>query len=512
MTEAAVRLDGAGLTIDALVRVAQGAPVVLAPEGLDRMRTARAVIDRAVAEGRPVYGVTTGLGARATEVLDAASLAAFSVQTLRGRAQAIGAPEPAARTRAGLAVRLNTLLTGLSGASPRLADHIAACLNAGLTPVTGEIGSVGPSDLVVNATVGLALIGEGWMHGPAGPVPAAQALAAAGIAPLALGPRDGLALAGHCGPSAGTAALAHAATATVLGAAQAAAALSLEGFRATLAPLSPVALQAKPLPGQQIAAADLTRCLQCSALWTPGTARRLQDPLSLRHIAQIHGALFLALEQAERVIGIELNGASDNPVVDPATGAIVPTGAYYTAELALVCEMACRAVLAVAMAQLARITRLLDPRLSGLPAFLAPERASSNGFAPLIKTAEALVAEIAHAAQPPAVWPSLSALGVEDTLTTAPVAARALARVADHLAQLTALELIVAAQAVELAGRSDELGRPLAHLHQGVRRIVPPLVEDGPLSPWIATLSAAIVRGDLGGGVVPPGDGVATRM
>ena len=152
MAEAPVRLDGAGLTIAALVRVAQGAPGVLAPEGLERMHAARAVIDRAVAEGRAVYGVTTGLGARATEVLDRDSLAAFSLQTLRGRAQAIGPPEPAARTRAGLAVRLNTLLTGHSGASPQVALHIAACLNAGLIPVTAEIGSVGPSDLVVNAT------------------------------------------------------------------------------------------------------------------------------------------------------------------------------------------------------------------------------------------------------------------------------------------------------------------------------------------------------------------------
>jgi len=500
MTAGTVRLDGTSLMIGDLVAVAQGAAVSLAPEGLARMQAARAVIERAVAERRPVYGVTTGLGARATEVLDADSLAAFSVQTLRGRAQATGLPEPVERTRAGLVVRLNTLLSGLSGASPHLARHIAACLNAGLTPVTGEIGSVGPSDLVVNATVGLALIGEGWMHGPDGPVPAAQALQAAGIAPLVLGPRDGLALAGHCGPSAGTAALAHAAATTALHAAQGAAALSLEGFQGNLAPLSPAALGAKPLPGQRAAAADLTRRLQGSALWTPGAARRLQDPLSLRHIAQIHGALFLALDQAGQVIAIELNGASDNPVVDVATGSVVPTGAYYTAELALVCESASRAVLSLAMAQLARITRLLDPRLSGLPAFLAPERASSNGFAPLIKTAEALVAEIAHAAQPPAIWPSLSALGVEDTLTSAPVAARALARAADHLVRLCALELIVAAQAVELAQRRAALGPPLAGLHDAIRRIVPALAEDHPLSPRIEALSLAILRGEPGFG------------
>jgi histidine ammonia-lyase len=497
MTEAEVPLDGSALTIGQLVAVARGARVALVPQGLTRMQASRAVIDRKVAERRPVYGVTTGLGARAAEMLDEASLAAFSLQTLRGRAQATGTAEPPERVRAGLAVRLNTLLSGLSGASPQLAHHIAACLNAGLTPLTGEIGSVGPSDLVVNATVGLALIGEGWMVGPDGPVPAAQALAVAGVAPLALGPRDGLALAGHCGPSAGTAALAHAATAATLGAAQSAAALSLEGFRGNLATLSPAALMAKALPGQQGAAADLIRWLQGSALWAPGAARRLQDPLSLRHIAQIHGALHLALEQAKRIITIELNGASDNPVVEVESGDVVPTGAYYTAELGLVCEMASRAILVVAMAQIARITRLLDPRLSGLPAFLAPERSNSNGFAPLIKTAEALVAEIAQAAQPPAIWPSLSALGVEDTMTTAPVAARALGRAADGLTRLCALELMVAAQAVELAGSRAALGAPLARLHDQIRRIAPPLAEDRPLSAEIEALSQAISGGEL---------------
>lgn len=496
MTECEVRLDGSSLTIGGLVAVARGAQVILAPEGLARMRASRAVIDRVVAERRPVYGVTTGLGARATEVLDDASLGAFSVRTLRGRAQATGAPEPAERVRAGLAVRLNTLLTGLSGASPQLAHHIAACLNAGLVPLTGEIGSVGPSDLVVNATIGLALIGEGVMIGPDGPESAAVALARAGIPVLSLGPRDGLALAGHCGPTAGTAALAHSAAASAFHAAQDAAALSLEGFRGNLAPLSPIALLAKPLPGQQRAAADLIRRLQGSTLWTPGMARRLQDPLSLRHIAQIHGALYLALEQAEKVIVTEINGASDNPVVQVETGDVVPTGAYYTAELGLVCEMVSRAILIVAMAQIARITRLLDPRLSGLPAFLALD-AESNGFAPLIKTAEALVAEIAHAAQPPAIWPSLNALGVEDTLTTAPVAARALARTADGLTRLCALELIVAAEAVELAGSRAALGVPLLRLHDNIRRIVPPLARERPLSAEIEGLTRAIAGGEF---------------
>ncbi|MDA0963147.1 MAG: aromatic amino acid ammonia-lyase [Proteobacteria bacterium] len=495
MSDAAILLDGGTLSIAGLEAAARGAQVAIAPGGLDRMRASRAVIERAVSEKRAIYGVTTGLGARVSETLDGATLAAFSLQTLRGRAQAVGQPETVAAVRAGMIVRLNTLLSGHSGASVAVADHLLACLNAGLTPVTGRIGSIGPSDLVVNATVGLALTGEGRMHGPDGVGDAAAVMRRHGIAPLQPGPRDGLALAGHCGPSAGGAALALAATARLFRAGQSAAALSLEGFRANLAPLDPRALAAKPLPGQAGAVQDLCRRLEGSRLWQAGQARRLQDPLSLRHIAQIHGALWLAMEQAERIALIEINGASDNPVVDPATGDVVPTGAYYSAELALVCETVTRATLGAAMALVARIARLLDPRTGDLPPFLARDAATSNGFAPLMKTAEALVAEIAHAAQPPAIWPSLNALGVEDTMSTTPVAVRALERAVDHMALLVCLEFIVAAQAVDLRGCAPDLGPFLGRCHDRVRGICPPLDDDRSLSAEIELLAGAIRDG-----------------
>ena len=495
MTDRAVRLDGSSLTIAGLEAAARGAPVAIAPEARDRMIASRAVIDRAVAERRAIYGVTTGLGARVTETLDSAALASFSLQTLRGRAQAVGPVDSAEAVRAGMIVRLNTLLSGLTGASVAVADHILVCLNAGLTPVTGQIGSIGPSDLVVNATVGLALTGEGRMQGPDGVGEAQEVMRRHGIAPLQPGPRDGLALAGHCGPTAGGAALALAMVRRVLDASQTAAALSLEGFRANLAPLDARALAAKPLPGQALAARDLSLRLEGSRLWQAGQARRLQDPLSLRHVAQIHGAVRFALDQAEPIVLIEINGASDNPIVDVASGDVLPTGAYYTAELGLVCEMLSRSMLGAAMALVARIARLLDPRTSDLPAFLARDAATSNGFAPLMKTAEALVAEIAHAAQPPAIWPSLNALGAEDTMSTAPVAVRALQRVADHMGQLVAIELMVAAQAVDLRGCGAELGPFLGRCHTRIRSLCPPPAGDGPVAGHIASLAGAIAAG-----------------
>lgn len=498
-----IRLDGGSLDIPTLVRAARGEKVSLAEEGLARMRESRGVIDDSIARRVPVYGVTTGLGARSTEALGEAELAAFSEQTLRGRAQATGEIESVEATRAGLVVRLNTLLSGFSGASVAVAEHLAACLNAGLTPVTGRIGSVGPADLVVNATVGLALIGQGRMVGPSGIGDATEVLRGAGLSPLTLGPRDGLALASHCGMTVGSAALAHHACETAFHATQTAAALSMEGFRANLSPLDPRALAVKPLPGQARAAEGLTRRLDGSALWSTGAARRLQDPMSLRNLAQVHGGMCLMLDQARTILKVELNGASDSPVVLAESGEVISCGAYFTAELSHVLEGVNRAAVSVAMAQIARIAKLLDPKLSDLPLFLAAPQSQSNGFAPLMKTAEALAAEIAQAAQPPAIWPSLNAAGIEDCLSTAPIAARALMRISGHLRGLAAIELMVAAQAVDLRDGAAPLGPFLREKHALCRVQSKALTEDRPLSADIDRLSDAVAAGEFG----DPGDG-----
>jgi len=493
-----ITLDGATLGVGTLRRAALGAPVAIAPGARDRMAASRAAIERAIAERIPVYGVTTGLGARASETLDAPTLAAFSLRTLRGRAQAVGPAEEAAVVRGAMVVRLNTLLSGHAGASVAVADHLLACLNAGLVPVVRRIGSIGPSDLVQNAALGLALTGEGSMEGPGGTGPAAEMMRAHGIAPLVPGPRDGLALAGHCGITVATAALALAEVETTHAAAQTAAALTLEAFRANLSPLDPRALAVKPLPGQAGAARDLAQRLAGSALWQAGTARRLQDPLSIRNLVQINGALNLALDQARPIVAVELNGASDSPIVLPDTGEVISCGAFYTAELGLVCETLARAILGVAMAQIARMAKLLDPRFSDLPVFLARPESGSNGFAPLMKTAEALVAEIAHAAQPPAIWPSINANGVEDTMSTAPVAARALRRAVGAFRTLVALELVIAVQGMELRGALAAAAPLLRARARHLRTLCAPLEDDRPLDADLDRIDRAIEAGDFG--------------
>ncbi len=494
---AELRLDGSALTVAALSRAArQATPVVLDPAGLQAMARSNALVQQVIRDKVPVYGVTTGLGARATEVLSAEQLAAFSVQTLRGRGHAIGPPEAPEVVRAGMIVRLNTLLKGHSAARPEVAQHIAACLNAGLTPIVGQTGSIGAADLVLNATLGLSLIGEGQMRDANGQIgPSARMMQAHGLTPLQLAPRDGLALSNHSSATAGMAALAMSAAHRAYEAAQTAAALSMEGFRANTGPLEPHVLAVKPYPGQLAAAEGLRLRLAGGALFDPGQARRLQDPLSFRNIAQIHGTVAMALAAARGCLELEINSASDNPVAFVDCEEITSCGAYFTAEITSTVETLSRALVPLAMAQLARLSKLLNPGFSGLPNFLARPDSASNGFAPVMKVAEALGAELVQAAQPVPIWPSVNANGFEDCLTHSPAAVKALIRITDHLNRLTAIELLAACQAVELREVTGGLGPFLSGVHRQIRDTSAALADDRPLGQDIERLADLVERG-----------------
>lgn len=490
-------LTGADLSSEDLAVAANGeCEIALCPDGLTRMAHTRKLVDQVIADQVPVYGVTTGLGARSTEALDAETLQAFSLHTLRGRAQAMGAPESPKVLRAAMIVRANTMMNGHSGAQPQVAEHIVACLNAGLTPVVGQIGSIGAADLVINATMGLALIGEGPIQNRTGVIgDGAAMMQACGIAPLQLGPRDGLALANHSGYVAGAGALAVLAADRAFEALQTATALSMEAFRANLTPLDARMLAIKPLPGQAVAAAGLVERLKGSSLWDHSNARRLQDPLSLRNVAQIHGALAQALSTAKPVVQVELNGTSDNPVTLIDTSEMISGGNYYTAELTHVIEGISRAFVPVSMAQLARLSKLLNPVFSDLPAFLAQENSCSNGFAPVMKAAEALVGTLTHAAQPAPIWPSINANGIEDCLPNTPIAIRGLETVVDCSLQLTAIELLVAGQAADLRECRDHMAPFLQDALDGLRAIAPAMSQDKSITADVHRLAAEFQKG-----------------
>jgi len=493
-----ITLTGSSLTPE-LVRciTRDGAEVRVADAAAARIAAAHEVVLRAARVGTPVYGVTTGLGSRVTEsVADGGR--EFSLRTIRGRATAVGEPLSVELTRATLAVRLNGICAGGSGASPAVAELLAGMLNEGVHPVIPRSGSVGAADLCLMAHVGLAMIGEGEAEFRGVRMRSAQALSAAGLLALSPGPKDGLAICSANSVSAGTAALALADARALLDCAQISAALSMEGFRAALTPLDPRVVRARPQPGQRWAATGLRALLAGGSLTEPDASRRLQDPLSFRCASQLHGSLHAALELLAAALEPELNGAADNPLVLTDDDEIVSTGNFQVPALALALDAVAIGIAQVASAVAQRQARLKVTRLSGLPRGLVREDDSDptrTGVAALTKTAESLVLEIRHRAAPVAIH-SIVSSEVEDDSTGAAQGALRLAEQLTRLRLLIATELIVAAQATELAA-PQRLGAGTAEAQRCVREVVSTVTEDRALGPDVERIARLVLAGDV---------------
>jgi histidine ammonia-lyase len=475
-----VRVDGRTLTPADVAAVAwHGARVVIADEVLPRLVRDRAVVDDIVDRQVPAYGVTTGLGSRSSYALPREELTQFSVRTIRGRANAVGDPLPVPVVRAAVLARINGIAGGGSGVSPEVVRLLVDMLNARVHPVIPEVGSIGASDLNQMAHVGLVVIGEGRAEVAGQVLDGAAALHQAGLTAAPLGPKDGPVLCSASPLAAGCGALAlHEAT-IVLALAQAVTALTFEGFRANTSPLDPRVLRLRPAPGQAQAAAELLTLLAGGELAVPGHARRVQDPISLRCAAQVHGSLHFALDFAASALEPELNGSGDNPVVLADTGEVISSGNFHTPALALAFDTLALALTQTAAVSAERLQRLLNPAVSGLPANLTTYGPERSGFAPLVKTAQALVAEIRFGSAPVCTDPRYGADAVEDDSTNASLGARRLLTMLTRLTQLLALEAVAAAQAVDLAAPAV-LGQGPALLHRAIRGVVPHLDDDRP--------------------------------
>lgn len=496
--DACVPITGGNLRLGPLEAIARrGAQVQISEAARARIVAAAGVIGRAAEQGRPVYGVTTGLGSRVVESVDGAAAAEFSLRTLRGRAMAVGEPLARELVRATMAVRLNGLCAGGAGAGPGVADGLAGLLNAGVHPRVPRSGSVGAADLCLLAHVGLTLIGEGEAELDGETVPSAVALARAGLEPVRLGPKDGLAICSSSAVSVAIAALALIDAEACLEAAQASAALTMEGFRANLSPLDPRVVAARPAPGQAWSASGLRALLAGGQLTEPGAARRLQDPLSLRCTSQIHGSMRVALDLLAGALEPELNGAADNPLVIADDEEVVSTGNFHVPALALALDATAIAIGQLATAAAERQARCTTERLSGLAPNLVLGGPTHSGVAPLSKTAQALMIEIRQRASPFALLSTVGADGVEDDSTAAAQAALRLRDQLERLRLLIAVELVVAAQAVELAA-PERLGAGTAAIQRCVRGLVEPLLDDRALGPDVERLAAgAVASGQL---------------
>src|SRR5918994_7422314 len=379
-------LTGRDLTIDNVTEVARGRrPVELAPEAVARMRASRSVIERLLADGAVVYGVTTGFGDLADVRIDPSQTAELQRNLVRSHAAGVGDPLPDDVVRAMLLLRANALAVGLSGVRVELIELLLGMLNAAVHPVIPSRGSLGASgDLAPLAHLALVVIGEGEASvDGAGPGPGATALERAGLAPLALEAKEGLALLNGTQLMAGLGSLAHhdalrlALSADVIGA------MSLEAMLGTGAAFAEQLVAARPHPGQVASAAHLRALLADSEIWAShraDTEHRVQDAYSLRCMPQVHGAARDALGELERVLRVEINAATDNPLVFP-DGSVISGGNFHGEPLALALDYATMAVTELASISERRTARLVDAHLSaGLPPFLAERPGVESGL------------------------------------------------------------------------------------------------------------------------------------
>lgn len=451
---------------------------------------------RALARGDSVYGLTTGLGAAVDTRLDAGAIPAFQARAIQARAVGVGEALSTEEVRAMLAARLVAICHGVSGISPELAGAIAGMLNAGVHPVVRRIGSLGEADLSPLAQAFLPLIGMGEAEFGGAVMPGGEAMAAAEIPLPFLGPKDGLALLNANAQSVGLAALAVDAMHKAWHAGLMAGGLSLEGFRANLSPLDDDLASLRAMPGHRVGVRFLRNILSGSDLFEAGRARRLQDPISFRCLAPVLGYAINAVAAASLAVDNELASAPDSPAVLVERDAVISSVNFDTTELALTLEAAGLALSHLAATLAARITKLMSPAASDLPRFLTRHGGTHAGFATSQKTAAALEAEIRHLALPLGAMTLPVADGVEDYAPMTPAIVEKTHAIARRLTRLCAIELVVAAQAVDLRG-AITLGRGTAAAHAFVRGHVAQLDDDRPMGREYEALALAIEAGEL---------------
>ncbi|SCF44844.1 histidine ammonia-lyase [Micromonospora matsumotoense] len=451
-----VTVQPTGITPADVLAVARGdAHVVLAPAAVEAMITSRSIVDGIEADGRPVYGVSTGFGALANTFVAPQRRAELQHALIRSHAAGIGAPMPREVVRAMMLLRVRSLALGRSGVRPLVAQALVDLLNADVTPWVPEHGSLGASgDLAPLAHCALVLLGEGWVRGPAGEqVDAADALRAAGLAPIALAAKEGLALINGTDGMLGMLLLAVADARHLFAMADVTAALAIEAMLGSERPFLPELHAIRPHPGQAASAANIHRLLQDSRVMDShrdDLAHAVQDAYSMRCAPQVAGAARDTLDFVETVAGRELVSVVDNPVVLP-DGRVESTGNFHGAPLGFAADYLAIAAAEVGAIAERRVDRLLDvTRNRDLPAFLSPDAGVNSGLMIAQYTAAGIVAENRRLAAPASV-DSLPTSGMqEDHVSMGWAGAKKLRTVLDNLTSLLAVELLSAVRGLQL--------------------------------------------------------------
>jgi histidine ammonia-lyase len=494
----AIVLTGEDLTVpDVWAVAASGIRAELADVARERMRAARELVDSV--HGEHTYGVNTGFGRFVSAHIPEELSEELQLRLLRSHACGVGEPYPDDVVRAAMLLRANALAKGFSGAHVTTVELLLECLNRGVLPYVPARGSVGASgDLAPLAHLALPLVGEGHATVEGQLLGGTDALRAVGLEPIRLMSKEGLSLVNGTQFMAAMASLGVVRGRRLAATADLACALSLESLQGSRTSFLPSVHRARPLKGQQEAAANVWRLLDGSSIieshrWCD----KVQDAYSLRCAPQVHGASRDLLDYVEATVGVELNAATDNPLVLVDDGLIVSAGNFHGQPLAFALDALAMAVAELASISERRVERLVNPSLSeGLPPFLVQEGGLNSGFMIPQYVAAALVSENKVLAHPASVDSIPTSAGQEDHVSMGNAAGLKALRVLDNAEQALAIELLAGSQAIEFLAPLQP-GSGVLAVHDAVRALSPRLTEDRSLSADIELVAGAIRSGEI---------------
>jgi histidine ammonia-lyase len=499
-----VELDGQKLTLAEIATVALGdTPVKVSSSARPRVLASRKVIEKIIARGAAVYGVSTGFGKLSDVRIPRSELAGLQLNLVRSHACGIGNPLSEPEVRAMMLLRANVLALGFSGIRLEIIEMLCELLNHHVCPVIPEKGSVGASgDLAPLAHLALSLIGEGEASFGGERVEGREALRRAGLEPQHLEAKEGLALLNGTQAMHAVGGLALLRAKRLTRVADTAGAMSLEALKGTPAAFDLRLQEARPHPGQKAVAKHLLSILEASEIRQSHVEDdlRIQDAYSLRCMPQVHGAVRGALVHCEDVLLVESASATDNPLVFSESGDVISGGNFHGAPLALAMDYAAIAVTDLMSISERRIERLVNPDMNeGLPAFLARQPGMQSGFMIAHVAGAALLNEAKVLAHPSSIDNVPTSGGKEDHVSMGMTGALKFRAIVDLAENLLAIELLASAEGLEHR-RPLKAGIGVERAFTALRKIAQPLTEDRSLSGDIARVAEAIRRGDFDSG------------
>ena len=493
-----MEIDGASLTLEQTAAIADGAAVSLADTARGRIERARRFVEDIVARGEVVYGINTGFGALSDVTIPHEKLRELQINLVRSHSCGVGDPLPERVVRAMLAQRANVLAKGYSGCRIEVVETLLEMLNKRVHPVIPSRGSVGASgDLAPLAHLALVAIGEGEAIYNGDRLNGAVAMKIANIPLLALEAKEGLALLNGTQAMTAVGGLALLDAERLADAADVAGAMSLEALRGTPVAFDHKIHAVRPHPGQIKSARRLRELIEASEIRESHRDHsidpRVQDAYAIRCMPQVHGAVRDSLAHARRILEIEINSATDNPLIFAEAGEVLSGGNFHGEPIALTLDYAAVAIADLGTISERRVERLVNPDLSGLPAFLTPNPGMNSGLMIAQVVAASLIAENNVLAHPASVTNLPTSGNKEDHVSMGMTAAIKFAQVVRNVEIIIAIELMCAAQGLDFL-RPLKPGPRLAEAYSRVRALVPSIERDAPLSSYIESLVPVVRR------------------